>query len=297
MRRSAIPELAVVLLLAPAATAAQTTAASTAMHGAEASGARPVAHVCATLPAPVGSVRTTVYANLEVQEYITSDGWKRRREVARDNLALVLDDIASRVTVHPPLVTPVFATDGDRAVPVVDGEFAFTLHGDGSITHLRMLATTYAAQLDTSVVRAIEGAAAAHSLVALAGGAGDTAALRLTLAPSPDSSGVSRPLFAMQLPVYHARHAAEAIDHPPPAFPLVAWRNGVGGRVRVQFVVGSDGRPVPGTYRLLDTDYREIALAALNALSKWRFAPADLDGCAVAQTNTEEFTYSVKWMN
>ena len=110
MRRSAIPELAIVLLLAPAATAAQTTAASTAMHGAEASGARPEAHVCATLPAPVGSVRTTVYANLEVQEYITSDGWKRRREVARDNLALVLDDIASRVTVHPPLVTPVFAT-------------------------------------------------------------------------------------------------------------------------------------------------------------------------------------------
>lgn len=297
MRRSQIPRLAVAFLLAPAAAGAQATAASATTHGAEASGARPDARVCATLPAPMGSARTTVYANLEVQEYITSDGWKRRRELARDNLALVLEDIAARVTVHPPLATPVFATAGNRAMPVVDGEFAFTLHGDGSITQLRMLATTYAPQLDTSVVRAIEGAAAAHSLVALAGGARDTVALRLTLAPSPDSSGVSRPLFAIQLPVYHLRYSAEAVDHPPPAFPMVAWRNGVGGRVRVQFVVGSDGRPVAGTYRLLDTDYREIALAALNALSKWRFAPADLDGCAVPQVTTEEFTYSVRWMN
>lgn len=287
---------AVALLLAAGAARAQSTATDATAQGQEASAAPRDTRICATLPAPMASTRVTVHANLEVREYITSDGWKSRSKLPPDNLALVLEDIASRVRVHPPLATPVFATVGGRAVPTVDGEFVFTLHGDGSISNLRMLATTYAPQLDTSVARAIEEAAAAHALVALAGAPGDTVALRLTLAPTPDSSGASRPLFAMQLPVYRLSFPAEARVNPIPVFPMAAWRNGVGGRVRVQFVVGRDGHPMPGTYRLLDTDYREIALAALNGVSKWRFAPADIGGCAVPQVMQEEFTYSVRWL-
>lgn len=298
MRHSSFPLVAVVCFLAAGAAraGAQSTAQDATVHDPESRDGRPPARTCATLPAPIDTARTTVHANLAVQEYITSDGWKRRVELPPSALALVLEAIASRVEVHPPLAMPVFIAVGERAMPVVDGEFTFTLHGDGSVSHLRMLATTYAAQLDTSIVRAIELAAATHALVAIAGQPKDTVALRLTLGMDPDSTGASRPLFALRVPVQHLDYPAEARRHPPPAFPMVAWRNGVGGHVRVQFVVGTDGHAMPGTYRLLDTDYREIALAALNAIAKWEFAPATTGGCAIPQVIEEEFTYSVRWM-
>lgn len=299
MRPSSFPLFTAVALLAAGAVpaGAQSTAQDAAVRGPESRDGRPPARICDALPAPIDVAQATVHANLAVREYITSDGWKRRAELPPSALALALEAIASRVEVHPPLAMPVFAAVGERATPVVDGEFTFTLRGDGSVSRLRMVATTYAAQLDTSIVRAIEQAGAEHALVAIAGEPKDTVALRLTLGMEPDSTGASRALFALRVPVQHLDYPAEARRHPPPAFPMVAWRNGVGGRVRVQFVVGTDGHAVPGTYRLLDTDYREIALAALNALSKWEFAPAVTGGCAIPQVMEEEFTYTVKWMN
>lgn len=282
------------VLLAATAASAQVTTMDIASNGPAPASAPRHTRLCDSLPAPLGFTRSTVFATLAVQQYVASDGWTQRATLAPDVLALALQEIASRVHVPAPLATPVFAVVADRATPVVDGEITFTLRGDGSVSHLRLLASTFAPALDSVVIAAIQDAGSTHALAALAGAPRDTVPLRLTLG-LPEPGGVLRVLFALQLPVYRLDGPAAPLVHPRPAFPLVAWRNGVGGRVRLQFVVGRDGRAVPGTFRVLEAGYRELAMASLDAVSRWTFDPADIGGCAVPQLVHQEFTYSVGW--
>lgn len=51
----------------------------------------------------------------------------------------------------------------------------------------------------------------------------------------------------------------------------------------VQFVVGTDGRPMPGTARLLRTNYQAVADAVLASVPTWQYRPAVLDGQPVRQ--------------
>jgi hypothetical protein len=51
----------------------------------------------------------------------------------------------------------------------------------------------------------------------------------------------------------------------------------------VQFVVDSAGVPVPRTYKILRARDRELAEAGRRVVATWRFRPARIATCAVAQ--------------
>ena len=51
----------------------------------------------------------------------------------------------------------------------------------------------------------------------------------------------------------------------------------------VQFVVGTDGKPVPGSIRALRNNYQPLADALAAAVPQWEYRPAILDGQPVRQ--------------
>lgn len=59
---------------------------------------------------------------------------------------------------------------------------------------------------------------------------------------------------------------------------------GIGGRVRVQFVVDTAGRPIENSLQVLRTDNDLFSLAARDAIGKWRFQPASRGRRRVADT-------------
>lgn len=68
---------------------------------------------------------------------------------------------------------------------------------------------------------------------------------------------------------------------PKPRYPMALWRDGVVGDVRVQFVVGCDGRVDSTTVAVLSATDSLFAKAAVTAMVASAFSPAMLDGRAV----------------
>ncbi|MCC8361583.1 TonB family protein [Lysobacter sp. A6] len=73
------------------------------------------------------------------------------------------------------------------------------------------------------------------------------------------------------------------ISSPAPRYPQRALRRRETGTVRVQVEVGADGVPTDVSVAA-SSNSRDLDRAALDAVRKWRFAPAIRDGQAVAGT-------------
>lgn len=63
---------------------------------------------------------------------------------------------------------------------------------------------------------------------------------------------------------------------PPPAYPLSARREGIGGSVLVEFVVGPSGEVVRA--EAVRWSRRDFVDPALRAVMRWRFEPGTIDG-------------------
>jgi len=105
-----------------------------------------------------------------------------------------------------------------------------------------------------------------------------------TPAPIPPAlSGTqhAKPSTAPPTAAFPPRPVAGLATNPPPTYPPDARARGEQGRVIVRVVVGADGLPqtvglaVSSGYPLLDR-------AALRAVRRWRFVPAERDGKPVA---------------
>ncbi len=68
---------------------------------------------------------------------------------------------------------------------------------------------------------------------------------------------------------------------PPPTYPPAAVRRGISGTVTVRADVGADGTPTRVSVENSSRN-RDLDRAALEAVRKWRFQPAQRDGQAVA---------------
>lgn len=74
-----------------------------------------------------------------------------------------------------------------------------------------------------------------------------------------------------------------AISRPPPTYPREALRRGVGGTVRVQVTVSPDGS-VDRMDVAQSSGNRYLDRAAMEAVRRWRFAPAMRNGQPVSAT-------------
>jgi protein TonB len=84
---------------------------------------------------------------------------------------------------------------------------------------------------------------------------------------------------------------AEVIGGPPPAYPDVLRSVGVEGVVRLQFVVGIDGRAEPGTIRVVSSSHPAFEANAVEGIAKIVFRPARVRGTPVRQLVTQNLRF------
>lgn len=78
-----------------------------------------------------------------------------------------------------------------------------------------------------------------------------------------------------------------------PKYPFTLRVSPVTGEVQTQFVVGTDGRVEPGTFRVLFATHSEFAQSVLEAVPCMRFKPARAAGAPVRQMVQQPFVFDV----
>ena len=102
------------------------------------------------------------------------------------------------------------------------------------------------------------------------------------------------PLRVLHVPLVRLTSRLEVTKRgPDPAFPMGELNGRQDGFVNVEFVVGADGKLVPGTLRLANAMTAGYAKAVINALDRYRFKPAMAGACPVAARETYTFTFDV----
>jgi protein TonB len=86
----------------------------------------------------------------------------------------------------------------------------------------------------------------------------------------------------------NAIYAAEVLEERPerlggtaPRYPDLLRKAGIGGRVRLEFVLDTTGRVEAGSAHVLESTHALFSQAALEAVGTWIFRPGRIDGRAV----------------
>ena len=82
-------------------------------------------------------------------------------------------------------------------------------------------------------------------------------------------------------------------DSPKPKYPSVLESSGVAGQVDAQFVVKSDGKADPESFKVLKTSNELFSQAVRNVLPRMHFSPAMIGGKPVNQLVQQAFQFAV----
>jgi hypothetical protein len=171
-----------------------------------------------------------------------------------------------------------------REAPAVEGLATFVLRRSGDIADIKAL-TDLRADPDIGPVLA--------RTLSLVDGRrrfprfppevrAESVALRLRVGLRADTLMVSRPMFAVRLPLQLTQ--AVRLESSVPAtlrYRPAAGSAVTGDSVVVQLVVDAAGQPAPGSAVILHGRDARFADAVLEAVPRWHFTPAIVDGCAV----------------
>lgn len=103
------------------------------------------------------------------------------------------------------------------------------------------------------------------------------------------------PIKLLRVPLIRlTSQAAVPNGGPHPVFPQRELDANQDGFVNFEFVIGADGRLVPGTLRIANSMTPGYARAVLKALEDFKFTPATAEGCGVAQREVWTFNFEVR---
>lgn len=87
--------------------------------------------------------------------------------------------------------------------------------------------------------------------------------------------------------------ATEAPNTQRPRYPDILKQAGVEGEVLVQFIVETDGMPMPGSLKILKSTHALFSQAIENAFPNMRFTPAEIDDRKVRQLVQQPFVFAI----
>jgi TonB family protein len=179
----------------------------------------------------------------------------------------------------------------------IAAEVEFTVHRDGTFGRARVFTSSLSPAFDETLLHSVSMLDSAHALPALpATIRDDSLVLLFTARDARDSTGVQGPLFHATMPIWITdRSAFPRRRNPIPLYPANAERAHVGDDLLYAFVVDATGVPRMDTLRLLRGKYQNFQRAILAVLPEWRFFPATISGCPVAQAVQMPFTFRVDY--
>lgn len=257
---------------------------------------RPDSAQCRAMLARPGRDSTTVTIGMTVRAF---DSTKVISASVRANLVSAAQEV---LQLPRPLPLEIYTIDGPHhseggtemglVVPTMAGNYAGELWPDGHIDKLRVIGGGRVAAFDNAFLGALRLVSDLHLLPPLPGGVKKPMDVRIAIAPlgdpaketRPDSAGraIYLPLLRMRVPTLGMGRPADlAPGNKGPRYPELARQAGVEGRVRLRFVVNTDGTADLGSIELRDATLRDFVSATFEAFPKFRFTPLQYEGCAL----------------
>lgn len=200
------------------------------------------------------------------------------QELSAEERRAILDAVARR------------RLDTDSLPAEVEFELSFVIDREAGIGDAWLLRHSPQTTFDESVVRALVSAALLGELPTPVTGKDHRVRLRI----SSDSTGAGWEPFPKPLQVIPDttdRPTKIAPENTAPRYPRALLRRGVTGEVILEFLVGADGRQVPGTVTVLEIGHEQFLASVTAHLPTMRFEPAMRGGCAVPQWMTQPFLF------
>lgn len=180
---------------------------------------------------------------------------------------------------QPPAVQP------ESVSVAITAEVEFALHRDGRLGRPRIFTSSLSPTFDASLLHSVLALDSSDAVSASSAPIrDDSLVLIFTARDSRDSTELQEPLFHATVPVWMMERPVFARRHNPiPQYPENAERARIGDEVSYAFVVDATGAPRMETLRLLHGKYQDFQRAILAVLPEWKFFPAMISGCPVAQ--------------
>jgi hypothetical protein len=181
------------------------------------------------------------------------------------------------------------------AAPTLSGVIAFTLDSSGTVSGLRIAASSLSGPADTSVLAAISEADAAHAFPATPQSARSRGTVHFDLIVStmqPQEARHSLVLGRVFVPIWSLRRAVSVASGTQPSLVAESDPVRVGtDSVALEFVVDDRGRAVMSSLRELnagraaagDEAVRAFRSRVIRALPDFRFDPALIGACPVPE--------------
>jgi len=240
-------------------------------------------------------------------------------DTARVYAMFLLDELQRAFTLPTPLGFTAWtedSTEPDVALPVLAAEAMVVVRADGQVKQVALTQTSLLRSVDTAFEAALRTAAQSEWMPKPSGlrvGEDLTLFIALTFEPTTKWPGtttlkwlgdslalarraVAHPLVRLQLPGarFSARAHAKPSRSASPKYPRHLAAADKGGEVRIEFVVGGNGRAVPGTVRLIGATDRGFADAVFASVNKLRFSPAQIGGCPVPSLVRQAFEFTIR---
>ena len=247
-------------------------------------------------------------------------------EMSLTALSVVADSLVLPTPLPmPPVIakTYPFAGTGEGGAQGLMGEAFVEFNGKGEVKRVGLSQSTLISRLDEALVAAVKsgvnnGAFMAYEQATRGPGGfvfiglrtvpvpefrekaaeyvkQPLAGIALPQAPAPKKGAIATfPVRVLQIPIVRMTSApAVPKPGPQPVFPLREREERQDGFVHVEFVIGADGRVLPGTFRLANAMTAGYARAVQRAIESYTFTPAMIDGCGVPARLSYSFTFDV----
>lgn len=228
-----------------------------------------------------------------------------------DEVLWIADAIRAHFEPPAQLSVPVWArisggigkplADSDTIVRVrtvghgLDDFIVLNLTPAGRLADRKVSVNTASPELNANLLRAILRADSLGAFTPLSDSlrrAGGRVRLRIV---DHDSGHVrSVPLFRMTFAAIRADSGVRVLAGPQITFPRNALRVGVADSIVIGYVVGEDGRYMPGTVHVIRARFLDFIEAVERGLARARFRPALIEGCAVPSAVRQSFSFAIR---
>ncbi|MEO8449931.1 MAG: energy transducer TonB [Gemmatimonadota bacterium] len=150
----------------------------------------------------------------------------------------------------------------------------------GRLLEVQFREATSSAELNQAFLSAVYRADSIglyNSIPKLSAAGTDSIRVAMNGSATPPDSAI--PLFRLRVAYFQIDQPATPKTQPAPETPVANKQD----EVSLRYVIGSDGRAIQSTIRLVDGRYREFAEEAARVVLGSEFTPATSKGCAVPQ--------------
>ena len=192
-----------------------------------------------------------------------------------------------------PAGPPVELSDRAPASDTLPGTLHLILDATGRVRGATMITTTEIPALDSALLAFIQRADSLGLIPPPASTQGDTATLDLNFVAAKPMTNGWYPLGQLTIGQWVLDAAPILRKIGRMTYPSKLRGRRIGGRVTLQFIVGTDGKPIPASVVVRESPEPELGAAATKMVIGSRFTPGHIGACALSVPVRQHVNYDI----